>query len=147
MTYLIRPVTFEKEIPSIAVISNKVKESTLQEVIIAESHEFKGQYSIKLSQFPDVLSFEIRKNKIIISGDACDAPALNRILYTVLVNLGGTPLPNLSLLKFPVSKNEIRYINAKARKDIHIFGLVFWLLTLTGIIIICALIYLLFLSL
>jgi hypothetical protein len=144
MTYLIRPIAFETEVPSINEILNMVKENTSQEVFIKE-RELKDQYSISLSNFPnDLLNFQINKKEIVISGYPENAPALCEILYTVLIHLGGLQTSSLSLLELPITEKEINDLNSKARRNINAVGVFIWLYILAGIALFFGVIYLLF---
>jgi hypothetical protein len=144
MSYLIRPIKFEKEVPSIDTISEFVKKNSSQEIVFS-TEEFKNQYSAILVKYPeDVLYFKINENEIVISGDAYNAPALCEILYTTLRLLGGNSPSNIPLLEFPISDIEIRNINSKVRKDISALGLIFWFFVIVTIVLIFGVIYFLF---
>jgi len=141
MTYLIRPINFEKEVPSIDTISEFIKENSSQEVVLSTT-EFENQYSAILVKYPEeILYFQIEENEIVISGDAYNAPALCEILYTTLILLGGNSPLNIPLLKFPISDTEIKNITSKVRKDIHAFGLIFWLFVIITIVLIFGVLY------
>ena len=134
MTYLIRPIKFEKKVPSIDTISEFIEENSSQKIVLS-TQEFENQYSAILVKYPeDVLYFEIEENEIVIFGDAYNAPALCEILYTTLVLLGGNPSSNIPLLEFPISDTEIKNLNSKIRKDINAFALIFWLFVIIVLI-------------
>ena len=145
MSYFIRVIDFTgKKVPSITTIAESFESNSSQKIVISRT-EFKNQYLAKLVKYPeDVLNFTIKENEIVISGYAYSAPALFEIFYANLMLLGGKPLKELSILKFPISETEIERINTKVRKDISVFGLIFWLLIMVSLVLIIGVIYLFF---
>ncbi len=144
MAFQIRQIEFETEVPSLDKISKFIEEKCSQNIVISE-REFKGQYSVTFDKYPnDILDFKKEYHKIVIYGDAGAAPALFELFYTCLVLLGGKVLPNIELLKLPISDKDIEEINDKTRKEIKQFGSYIWLYLLVSLFLFGGLIYLVF---
>lgn len=136
MSYLTRPIKFEKEAPSAEEIAEYIEEKSSQKVVITKG-EFRGHYTVTLEKYPkDKLEFAREKNSIVIHGYAEAAPALCEILYTCLVMLGGKALPNIKLLKLPVSEKDIENINNGTREKIRTFGNYIWFYIISGILLV-----------
>lgn len=140
MSYQIIPIKFKSSVPSIDDIKlHLVNASDVN--ICLESKELEDQYYLYLEYKPEeILEFDIKKEQIVIVGDAANAPGLSKVFYSILVNMGGEPLPTLEVLKLPISRNDIEAIDSETRKQLRKLGLVIWVYIVAVIALIIALI-------